>query len=226
VPLDDGLKQLLDSARNDLAGHQARMAALRNAATGWQRVRATGVRDAAVEARVAEVVAAIVPAGTAEPNAYDAEGMGPGERRALGELLGAIVQIQGRLPVGERRAVAVHIDSSGIRDRAIEVLPALIQREIEAAGFAIAAQPQQAAMTVRLSNPAARDAGIHASTGQLQRQVTMSGGLQWLYTGKQIDLGVIAGTGAARDPATALDNALAAAARSVAETIRTRLEAR
>jgi hypothetical protein len=164
--LDDDTRAVTDRAQADVAGSEARLAALRDTAAAWASARASGQRNKATEKRVRQVLSAIVPAGTAEANSYDAAAMGPPERRALGELLGALVQIPGRLPAGQRPSVSVYVDAADLNVQPVEALPRLVEQEIERAGFSLASGQQQAAITVRLSNPAVRDAGFNATTGR------------------------------------------------------------
>jgi hypothetical protein len=213
-------------ARTDLSGSETRLAALREAAGTWTVTRTSGERNPAVEARVAQVLAAIVPPGTAEANAYDAEGMGEEERRALGELLAASVQIQSRLPPGQRRSVTVFVDATALNDRIIAALPRLVEQEIERAGFSLVSSPRQAAITVHLSDPAIRDAGVDVSTGQRRRQVSVSGTLLWGYTGRRHEFGTITGVGGARDSSRALTEAMGETAKAVGKAIYENLEGR
>src|SRR4029450_3303207 len=60
----DASKAIVTSATQDLAGTTVRLDALRDAAEAWQRVKERGQRDAAIESRIEQVIAAIVVPGS------------------------------------------------------------------------------------------------------------------------------------------------------------------
>lgn len=217
VPAD--AKAVVARAEADLKGSAKRLQALNDVAARWRQLRADGKRDPSVEARVNQVMTAIMPAGSIEPNTFDAAAMTPQDRAALGTVVAAMIDIQGQLSPGQRRAVSVAVKGPAtINDNTATLLDG-ITTELQRMGFAvISASGGDPTFVLNVSAPALTDSGISAN-GLYQRRAAVTGSLQWTYSRRTADLGTITGVGANRDRALISDAALHAVATEVAKAL-------
>jgi hypothetical protein len=212
-------KAVVARAEADLKGSAKRLQALNDVAARWRGLRADGKRDPGVEARVQQVMAAIMPAGSIEPNTFDAAAMTPQDRAALGTVVAAMIDIQGQLAPGQRRAVSVAVQGPKTVNDATATLLDGINTELQRMGFAvISASGGDPTFVLNVSAPSLSDSGISA-TGLYQRRASVTGSLQWTYSRRTADLGTITGVGANRDRALISDAALHAVAAEVAKAL-------
>jgi len=213
-------KAIVARAQVDLDGSAKRLKALNDVAGRWRQLRAQGTRDPAVEARVNQVMAAIVSAGSVEPNPFDAAAMTAQDRAALGTLVAAWIEIQGQLLPGQRRAVTIALRGPPSADANTSTLLADVAAELQRQGFAVTtgAAGADATFVLSLSAPAIEEGGIN-SDGLFQRRASTKGTLQWSYSGRSADLGTITGVGADRDKRVITEAALRAAAAEVGKTL-------
>jgi hypothetical protein len=218
IPAD--AKAVVGRAQADLAGSAKRLKALNDVAARWRQLRAQGTRDPAVETRVNQVIAAIVPAGSVEANSFDAAAMTPQDRAALGTVISALIEVQGQLLPGQRRAVTVALRGPATANAASTTLLANVAAELQRLGFAVtnAAAGADTTLLLNLSAPALTGDGINAA-GLYQRQASVTGTLQWAYSGRTADLGTITGVGADRDRRAITEAALRAAAAEVGKAL-------
>jgi hypothetical protein len=218
----DASKAIVTSATQDLAGTTVRLDALRDAAGAWQRVKERGQRDAAIESRIEQVIAAIVVPGSLEPNSFDAMAMTAQDRGALGGVIGAWVEIQGRVPPAQRRALTVTLQPPSNVDADARAFFSNVATQLERLGFTMS-QSGKAALVLSLSAPGLQDGGIN-SQGLAERKASVTGALRWSYSGRTTDMGTITGIGASRDKRELKDAALRSVAEQVARTVLSKVE--
>jgi hypothetical protein len=212
-------KAIVARAQVDLDGSAKRLKALNDVAGRWQQLRAQGTRDPAVEARVNQVMAAIVSPGSVEPNPFDAAAMTAQDRAALGTLVAARIEIQGQLLPGQRRAVTIALRGPPSADANASTFLADVAAELQRQGFAVTmGAGADATFVLSLSAPAIEEGGIN-SDGLFQRRASTKGTLQWSYSGRSADLGTITGVGVDRDKRVITEAALRAAAAEVGKTL-------
>ncbi len=220
--LDAGTLATINKAKTDLEGSDTRLRALRQTAEEWQAWidnRQADERNAAIEARVEQVLDAIAPGGAAAANGYDLAGMGLQERQALDTLLRARVQIKGRIPVGQCRYVSVYIDSSRLSaDQLLKDLPAIIARAFQTAGFSVASRPDQAALAIDLSSPLIVP-GYDEANSLLKRDLSLTATIEWQYKHHRFNMGTITASGAASDHNAAMSAALENAAKALVTSV-------
>jgi hypothetical protein len=218
----DASKAIVKSATQDLAGTTVRLDALRDAAEAWQRVKERGQRDAAIESRIEQVIGAIVVPGSVEPNSFDAAAMTAQDRGALGSVLGAWVEIQGRVAPAQRRALTVTLQPPSNVDADARAFYSNVATQLERLGFTMS-ESSKAALVLSLSAPGLQDGGIN-SQGLSERKASVTAALRWSYSGRTTDMGTITGIGASRDKRELKDAALRSVAEQVARTVLSKVE--
>jgi hypothetical protein len=216
VPAD--AKAVVARAQVDLDGSAKRLKALNDVAARWRDLRAQGARDAAVEARVGQVFAAIAPSGSVEPNSFDAAAMTPQDKAAFGTLVAAVIEVQGKLLPGQRRGVTIAVRGPTNADTRTNDFLSDLAAELQRLGFAVTQGGADATFVLNVASPSLSDAGINAD-GQYQRRASTAATMQWVYSGRTADLGTITAIGADRDNRAITDAALAAAAQAVGQRV-------
>lgn len=215
--------RVVEQARRDLAGSELRLRALAESAARWLQQRARRQRDAALESRIGEVLTAIVPAGMAEPNSFDAAAMNAQDRAALATLISAWVEVQGRAAPSQRGLLKVALEQPANADGATGVFLSNVAGHLAQLGFTVTSTPEGAGLVLKLSAPGLQEGGMNAD-GMPQRKAVVRGSMVWTYNGRSDDLGTVTGIGADRDKRVITEAALRSAAQQVANTVASKAE--